>query len=208
LCLILISLAYWGFLQEVAYAYLFFAAYALYRSGTFRRDGWAAIAAPTAVFAMASAVALLFSSPRLLTVGSDFFQLVRSDRFNYLNFGQLARFFHEGIYGRYFEEGLLLQNPLNLNEGLQLVSSVTLSLVVCYGILRLTTGSQRPVAWVFGAMILALWGPNLFHFIFAAPAPMGISQTTLLICSYTVLLGMGAYFFARPQRKSNIEAAG
>src|SRR5215831_5301883 len=76
LCLILISLAYWGFLQEVAYAYLFLAAYALYRSGTFRRDGWAAIAAPTAVFAMASAVALLFSSPRLLTVGSDFFQLV------------------------------------------------------------------------------------------------------------------------------------
>jgi Bacterial membrane protein YfhO len=186
LCTVLICLAYWGFLQEVAYAYLFFGIYALYRSAIFRRDGWMPAVAPIAVFVMAGAVSLLFAFPRLLTVASEFFELVRSHRVNYTNFGQFARFFHEGIYGRYFEEGLLLGNGLNLNEGLQLASSTTLILVVCYGMLRNPTGVERLVVLVFGAMILTLWRPEL-----------RVSETMLLICCYTALLGAGWYLFAR-----------
>jgi hypothetical protein len=196
LCAILIALAHWGFLQEAGYAYLFFGIYALYRTAIFRRDGWMAAAAPFAIFAMASVVSLLFSSPRLLTVATDFFQLVRSDRINYTGFGQFVRFFHEGIYGRYFEEGLLLQNALNLNEGLQLVSSVTLILVVCHAILHPTTGAKRVIALVFSAMILALWRPEFLTRVLTEHVEIGISETMLFILFYAALLGAGACVFA------------
>ena len=60
----------------------------------------------------------------------------RASTQNYYGYGQVLRFFHEGIYGRYFEEGRLLGHGMNLSEGLQLVFSSALSLFVCIGIAR------------------------------------------------------------------------
>ena len=133
---VMTALAFWGFLQEVAYTYLFFGVYALYRSALFARHDNRSWLAPIVVMAAASAVALVFSAPRLITIGHEVGLLARTSTQNYYGYGQVLRFFHEGIYGRYFEEGRLLGHGMNLSEGLQLVSSSALSLFVCIGIAR------------------------------------------------------------------------
>ena len=88
------------------------------------------------MIAAASAVALVFSAPRLITIGHEVGLLHRTTTPNYYGYYQILRFFHEGIYGRYFEEGRLLGHGMNLSEGLQLVASSALSLFVCLGIAR------------------------------------------------------------------------
>ena len=130
------ALAFWGFLQEVAYTFLFFGVYALYRSALLARHDNRSWLAPVVVMAAASAVALIFSAPRLITIGHEVGLLRRTSTLNYYGYGQILRFFHEGIYGRYFEEGRLLGHGMNLSEGLQLVFSSALSLFVCLGIAR------------------------------------------------------------------------
>jgi hypothetical protein len=59
-------------------------------------------------------------------------------QFHHPGYQEFLRFFHEGIYGRYFAEGLLVLNSLNLHEGLQLLSSTTVALFVRFGVLRPT----------------------------------------------------------------------
>ena len=139
------ALAFWGFLQEVAYAFLFFGVYALYRSALLASHDNRSWLAPVVVMAAASAVALIFSAPRLITIGHEVGLLRRTTTQNYYGYDQILRFFHEGIYGRYFEEGRLLGHGMNLSEGLQLVSSSALSLFVCIGIAR--PRSQMPRHW-------------------------------------------------------------
>ena len=88
------------------------------------------------MIAAASAVALIFSAPRLITIGNEVGLLHRTTTQNYYGYYQILRFFHEGIYGRYFEEGRLLGHGMNLSEGLQLAASSALSLFVCLGVAR------------------------------------------------------------------------
>src|SRR3546814_1419432 len=58
LAVIMMSLAFWGFLQEVAYAFIFFGCYALYRAGVSKRNGhWDGLA-PLIIMAAASTLAL------------------------------------------------------------------------------------------------------------------------------------------------------
>ncbi len=152
---LLTALAYWGFLQEVAYAYIFIGCYALYRAAVLKRGGqspWA----PLVVMATATIVALLFSAPRLITIQQEFLSLARSHSFQYYGYPQILRFFHEGIYGRYFEEGLLLGHSMNLHEGLQLVSSTALALFVCLGIMRPRTWVELVGAIGFFALFAAM----------------------------------------------------
>jgi hypothetical protein len=135
LTLIMGALAFLGFLQEVAYAFVFFGAYAIYRMVALARSQLLDAAPPLLVMGSASIIALLLprrdSSP--LRESS---LLSRTETLHYYGHPQILRFFHEGIYGRYFEEGRLLGHGMNLHEGLQLVSSTTLSLIVCLGIVR------------------------------------------------------------------------
>ncbi len=152
---LLTALAYWGFLQEVAYAYIFIGCYAVYRAAVLRRSGqspWP----PLIVMATAAIVALVFSAPRLITIQQEFLSLARSHDFQYYGYPQILRFFHEGIYGRYFEEGSLLGHGMNLHEGLQLVSSTALVLFVCLGIMRPRTWVELVGAIGFFALFAAM----------------------------------------------------
>jgi hypothetical protein len=159
LTVIMTSLAFWGFLQEVAYAFIFFGCYALYRAGASRRDGRWNRLAPLIVMAAASALALLFAAPRLLTLAADFSVSGRVSSIHGYIYPQVLRFFHEGIYGRYYEEGRLLGRSVNLHEGLQLVSSAALSLFVCLGIARPNSRVETLAAIIFFALLAAIFPP-------------------------------------------------
>jgi hypothetical protein len=133
LTLIMTALVFWGFLQEVAYAFPFFGIYGLYRACIlFRRDRSSALAV-LGVLAAASVVSLLFAAPRLLDVGLEYSSMARAGARVTRNSSEFLRLFHEGIFGRYFEEGRSLGNNINLHEGLQLLSSSMLALFVYYG---------------------------------------------------------------------------
>jgi hypothetical protein len=150
------ALAIWGFLQEVAYAFCFLAAYTLYRAAVSWKSDRRAALGVLIVFGASSIIALLLAAPRLITVGAEFFQLTRTSAFQYSGFHQLLRFFHEGIYGRYFAEGRLIGNSMNFHEGLQLVSSTTVAIFVCFGLLRPTNWFESIAGLILFAMIFAL----------------------------------------------------
>jgi hypothetical protein len=184
------ALAVWGFLQEVAYAFCFLAAYALYRAAvSWKLEARAALGVLIVVGA-SFVVCLLFAAPRLITVGSEFFRLSRPPgHFHHPGYQEFLRFFHEGIYGRYFAEARLLLNSLNLSEGLQVVSSTTVALFVCFGILRPTTRLELFAGLLLIAMILAI-GP-IHHLPPSASWP---SKELLNIGLFFSLLGFGVAF--------------
>jgi hypothetical protein len=102
------ALAFWGFLQEVAYAFCFLAAYALYRAAVSWKSGARAALGVLIVVGASFVVCLLFAAPRLITVASEFFRLSRPPGyFHHPGYQEFLRFFHEGIYGRYFAEALI-----------------------------------------------------------------------------------------------------
>ena len=156
LTLVMTALAFWGFLQEVAYAFLFFGVYALYRAGLLARSNRHSWIPPILVMVAASAVALVFSAPRLITIGHEVGLLRRTTTLHYYGYYQILRFFHEGIYGRYFEEGHMLGNGINLSEGLQLVASPALSLFVCFGIARPRSCIETVGMVLFYALLLVM----------------------------------------------------
>ena len=184
LALVMTALAFWGFLQEVAYTFVFFGVYALYRSALLARQDNRSWLAPVVVMAAASTVALVFSAPRLITIGHEVGLLRRATTQNYYGYDQILRFFHEGIYGRYFEEGRLLGHGMNLSEGLQLVSSSALSLFVCIGIAR-----PRSYAEIIGAV--------LFYAIFLVmmPAPGHVAGTLHISVELYRLIFFGSILF-------------
>ena len=197
LTVIMGALAYWGFLQEVSYAFIFFGAYALYRGGVLAPRGARYGLAPVLVLASAAFLALLFAAPRLITLHNDislwgrasslandsysqFLQLFHN------SYAQILRFFHEGIYGRYFEEGMLLGNGMNYSEGLQLVSSAALSLFVCFGIARPANRPQAIAAVVFFALLAAML-PTYRPFYDLVNDALPISITLFKILTYGIL---------------------
>lgn len=192
LALVMTALAFWGFLQEVAYTFLFFGAYALYRSAGAKDDRrrWLD---PIVVMALASTVALIFSAPRLITIKNEFGALARTTALNYYGFDQILRFFHEGIYGRYFREGTSLGNGMNLSEGLQLVSSCALSLFVCFGIARPRSYAEAIGAVLFYGLLLAIipaFGHGLFQRIFGHFFQVSDELYRFLFFSALLLIGV------------------
>jgi hypothetical protein len=150
------ALAFWGFLQEVSYAFCFLGAYALYRAAASWKNGTRGALTILIVFAASSVVALLFAAPRLITVAQEFFQSARTSAYHLWGYQEFLRFFHEGIYGRYYTEGALIGTHLNFHEGLQLASSTTAALFVCFGALRPATRLELLAGLLLFAMILAL----------------------------------------------------
>jgi hypothetical protein len=184
------ALAFWGFLQEVAYAFCFLAAYALYRAAVSWKFGARAALGVLIVVGASFVVCLLFAAPRLITVGSEFFRLSRPPgHFHHPGYQEFLRFFHEGIYGRYFAESRLMFNSLNLHEGLQLVSSTTVALFVCFGVLRPTIRLEFVAGLLLFAMIFAIGPVYLFP-----PVAFWPSKELINIASFLFLLGFGAAF--------------
>jgi hypothetical protein len=184
------ALAFWGFLQEVAYAFCFLAAYALYRAAVSWKFGARAAVGVLIVVGASFVICLLFAAPRLITVGSEFFRLSRPpEHFRHPGYQEFLRFFHEGIYGRYFAEARLVFNSLNLSEGLQVVSSTTLALFVCFGVLRPTTRLEFIAGLLLFAMIFAI-GP-IYHLPPAASWP---SKELINIGLFFCLLVFAATF--------------
>jgi hypothetical protein len=184
------ALAFWGFLQEVAYAFCFLAAYALYRAAATWRSAPRAAVAVLVVVGASFIVCLLFAAPRLITVGSEYFQLARTGgHFHHPGYQEFLRFFHEGIYGRYFAEGLLAGNAVNFHEGLQLVSSTTVALFVCFGMLRPATRLELVAGLLLFAMIIAI-GP-IYHL---PPSTSWPSRDLINIGLFFCLLGFGVIF--------------
>jgi hypothetical protein len=177
------ALAFWGFLQEVAYAFCFLAAYAWYRAAVSSKHGPKAALAVLIVFGAGSLVALLFAAPRLITLGLEFVQLARTSAYHLWGYQEFLRFFHEGIYGRYYAESSQIGNFLNLHEGLQLISSTTVALFVCFGALRPSNRSEAVAGLLLFAMILAL--KPIYRIPASAPWP---SQELVNIGLYFCIL--------------------
>jgi hypothetical protein len=196
LCAVLTALAQWGFLQEVAYTFCFVGAYAVYRSAIRWREGWLTAVAPVIVFGTATFIAILFASPRLITVGLEFGQLTRTTFLNYYGYIELLRFFHEGIYGRYYDEGRSLGHAMNLHEGLQLVSSSMLSLFVIIGIAR----PSRRIE-VVGALMLAALLLALIPFGVSLPligGALSASSNNVLLCLLSLLFVASVVVWTEP----------
>jgi hypothetical protein len=64
-----------------------------------RKRGATAALAVLAVFGASTFIALALAAPRLITLGSEFFQLSRTPSLHYSGYYELLRFFPEGIYG-------------------------------------------------------------------------------------------------------------
>jgi hypothetical protein len=78
LTLSMTALAFWGFLQEVAYAFCFLGAYAIYRATLSWKSGPKAALGILVVFATSSLAALLFAAPRFISISADFLQVART----------------------------------------------------------------------------------------------------------------------------------
>ena len=141
LALTLTALTYWGFLQEVAYAFFILGFYALYRAFSLWRSDRAKAINTIFVFASASFVSILFAVPRLLGIAQEMSLLSRTSALQYYGYPELLRFFHEGVFGRTFEENRLLGNGMNVHEGLQLSSSTAAAFVVWLGVLATKVSS-------------------------------------------------------------------
>jgi hypothetical protein len=151
------ALAFWGFLQEVGYAFIFTGTYALYRVAVLWNRARRQAIQTLLGFACASAIAVLFALPRLLDVAKEVVMVSRTSSLQYYGYVELLRFFHEGMFGRSFAENrLVLGNGMNVHEGLQLSSSAGLIIVVCVGILRPTSLSERIGAILFCALFIPL----------------------------------------------------
>jgi hypothetical protein len=156
LALTLTALTYWGFLQEVAYAFFILGFYTLYRAFILWRSDSAKAIDTIFVFASASFVSILFAVPRLLGIAQEMSLLSRTSALQYYGYPELLRFFHEGVYGRTFEENRLLGNGMNVHEGLQLSSSTAAAIVVWLGVLRPQSRPELCAAILFGALFAPL----------------------------------------------------
>jgi hypothetical protein len=117
-----------SFLQEAAYILLLLGAYCLYIAITRRR--WA----PILVFFFAFLAALLLSAPRLLGVAEEFSLMFRTTNQSGTGTMEILRLFHDGIFGRYFEEawGAMSNQGYNPHEGLQLYSSTVATCMLVF----------------------------------------------------------------------------
>jgi hypothetical protein len=156
LALTLTALTFWGFLQEVAYTFFILGFYTLYRAAILWRADRAKAVNTIFVFTSASFVSILFATPRLLGVAQEMSLVARTSSMQYYGYRELLRFFHEGVFGRTFEENRLLGNGMNLHEGLQLSSSTAAAVIVCLGILRPKSRSEFLGAILFGALLATL----------------------------------------------------
>jgi hypothetical protein len=200
LALSMTALAFWAFLQEVAYAFCFLGAYALYRAAVCWKSRPRAALAVLIVFATSSVVALLFAAPRVIALSSEFFQLTRTSHIQYSGYQELLRFFHEGIYGRYFAEGPPEGTSLNIHEGLQLLSSTTVVLFVCFGLLRASRHLEVAVSVLLFAMIFAIVP------IYLVPVSAGWpSQALGNVALYACIAGGIVLLFRIARRHSSVD---
>ncbi len=207
LAAMLAALAYWGFLQEVAYTYYFLGLYSVYRGAIAWRQGWRASLLPLIAFGLAAAFALLLAAPRLITVASEFAQLSRTTTVHTLKYDELLRFFHEGLFGRTIEEARLMSGGKNLHEGLQLVSSSMLGLFVLFGILRFSRRIEAIPALAFAAMLLVLlsykpsadFAPTLS--ILVSFVGLGGLMALLILCEPLLKLGAKLRMFLPGRRR-------
>ena len=200
LALSMTALAFWAFLQEVAYAFCFLGAYALYRAAVCWKSGPRAALAVLIVFGASSLVALLFAAPRIIAMSSEFFQLTRTSHIQYSGYQELPRFFHEGIYGRYFAEGPPEGTSLNIHEGLQLLSSTTVVLFVCFGLLRPSRWLEVAVSVLLFAIIFAMVP------IYLIPASAGWpSQALGNVVLYACIAGGIVFLLRIACRHSNLK---
>jgi uncharacterized protein YhhL (DUF1145 family) len=130
LALLLSAMLLGMFLQEVAYVFLVTGAYALFR-GIGRRD-WR----PVVVFGGAALVATVIAAPRIVSILGEVQGLDRTTTMQMTCPCELLRWFDDGLFGRYPEEALSLQNGLNLREGLQIYTSTFAAFLVLIGMLR------------------------------------------------------------------------
>jgi hypothetical protein len=188
-------LAFWGFLQEVAYAFLFIGAYVLYRAGVlWRLDKFKSLDL-IVMFASASAISIMFALPRLLTVAKETFLVARTSTMQYYGYPELLRFFHEGIYGRFFEENrLVLGNGMNLHEGLQLTSSTAVAAIIFLGVVR----PRNRVETFAGALFCALFLPLIYTLNISHDIGK-INQLTVMIAFWTVAILVGVALLRRAE---------
>ena len=168
--------------------FLFLGAYTLYQAGVLWRSSPQRVIKLVICFASASVLAILFALPRLLNVAHEVMLLSRTSSLQYYGYSQILRFFHEGIYGRYFEENRLIGNGMNVHEGLQLMSSTAAVIVICLGILK-----PRSLWEKFGAaLFVSLFIPLIAELNIGRDTPLYSSVAlTMVFWAGIICVGIG-----------------
>jgi hypothetical protein len=154
------ALMVFTFLQEVAYAALFFGAYTAYRAARLR-DPWVLL-----ISGLAFACGLSMGLPRLLTVAAEFGDISRSNIDFSWTVAEALRYFDDGLVGRTNGEQELLRAPmLNLHEGVQLLSSPMAALLAIAAALLARSWVMR--LWGVGlvvtlSVVLVIWFRPLY----------------------------------------------
>lgn len=188
LCLVLALLVFYGFLQEVGYVLIYFAAYALYRAGVAFGRGNRDCLLPLAVFATAALAAVILAAPRLITVAGDIQLLSRTQTFFQTDFSEIVRLLHEGLMGRYLAEGYALGNGTNLHEGLQLLGSSFAVLIVLFCLGRPGTAAELGGAVLVAAICGIVFAGAKYPYIFFSDLFPGISPEGAAFVTNLVLL--------------------
>ena len=175
------------FLQEVAYVALLLSGYALFRSFSRRT------VVPAASFGFAMAIAVVIAAPRLLDVAENFRLIARSLGFPGTSWGEIFRFFDEGIFGRYWGEPQRYGNSFGLNEGLQLISTSFGSfLVLWFAATRKRLSEQIAAIFLFAIVSLVVLSPlSMFYTRVAAHIPY-LQVETVAIVINAIALAMAA----------------
>jgi len=152
LCAVMTSMLLMSFLQDVAYAFLLFGIYGAYLRLFGRHRSFLPLGLTVGAALVSTAIAL----PRLITVYEDVASVLRSGSVHLTFSAEFARFFHDGVFGRFFGEAAAYSNGLNLHEGVQLLNSSVAAALVAYAILRLAV-QRQPIIGIAFAGLAALF---------------------------------------------------
>ena len=185
-------LATFTVLQEIAYIALLFGSYALYRSIRLR-DPW-----PVVIAGLAFACGVAISLPRVLTVAGEFAQVIRTTHNMQTTPVEGIRFFGDGLLGRtQSENGIVRGTALNLQEGVQLLSSALGALAaVAVGLLA---RSRAMRLWAIALVlvlssVLTVWARDFYD---AVGRPPYVTRELKIIVMNVVLMGLPLWFLCR-----------
>ncbi len=207
LCLVLTHLLFFCFLQKAAYALLLLGTYTCYLARS--RRSWHLFA----VVVAAGTTAVLAAFPRIYGIAQEMGQLQRQyspgvemhdfdSLYPWLNIStvDVLRWFHDGLFGRYFGERTALHNSINITEGMLMYTGTLVPFILLAGLIRWNgrwlgvfrrgQGETRlfygVIAFVFAVMV----SKNVYHFLFDLFLRLDFTHSRIVIAGLPLICAL------------------
>jgi len=223
ICLTLLWLLFFCFLQKAAYALLLLGAYTLFLS--LHRRSWQ----PLAVVTAAGVVAAIGAFPRIYGIVQELGQLQRkiSPKFNMQDFAavykwqnhhavDVLRWFSDGLFGRYYGEMMSLKNIINITEGMLLFTGTLVPFLVLAGLVRwraqwfgLFRPAHREFLFFYAVIAVAmgvLVSQQVYGFFFYLFLRMDFTHSRIIIAALPLICAVAAAQLALIRPAENISA--